>query len=50
VRAKPFAGGYGGNGFIAEVECYDKDRNEWTEVSRMVSGRSGQGVTVGPMP
>lgn len=45
-----FTGGYGGNMFVPTIECYDPDTNTWTEVSQMQTGKSGQGVTVGPLP
>lgn len=45
-----FAGGYDGNDFLSTVECFDPDKNEWTEVTNMTCGRSGHGVTVGAEP
>ena len=45
-----FAGGYGGNMFVPAIESYDPETNTWTEVSQMQTGKSGQGVTVGPLP
>ena len=32
------------------IEAYDPDTNTWTDVSQMQIGRSGQGVTIGPLP
>ena len=45
-----FVGGYDGNDFLSSVECYDPDRNIWTEVTNMTCGRSGHGVAVGAEP
>lgn len=41
-----FTGGYDGNTFLDSVECYDLEKDTWTEVTRMTSGRSGVGVAV----
>lgn len=41
-----FAGGYDGSTFLDSVECYDPDKDTWSEVTRMTSGRSGVGVAV----
>jgi hypothetical protein len=43
-------GGYDGQEFLSTVECYDPDKNEWTEVTNMTCGRSGHGVAVGAEP
>lgn len=45
---KPFlsAGGYDGSTFLDSVECYDPEKDTWSEVTRMTSGRSGVGVAV----
>ena len=43
-------GGYDGSDFLASVEHYNADREEWEEVSVMSCGRSGHGVTAGPEP
>lgn len=32
------------------IECYNPETDTWSEVGRMLSGRSGQGVTLGPQP
>lgn len=45
-----FSGGYDGNDFLSTVECFDPDKNEWTEVTNMICGRSGHAVTVGAEP
>ena len=39
-------GGYDGSNFLATIEKYDPDTNEWTEVTSMSCGRSGHGVAV----
>ncbi len=39
-------GGYDGSDFLASVECYDPDKEEWEEVTSMSCGRSGHGVAV----
>lgn len=36
--------------FVPAIESYDPETNTWTEVSQMQTGKSGQGVTVGPLP
>lgn len=41
-----FAGGYDGSTFLDSVECYDPEKDTWSEVTRMTSGRSGVGVAV----
>lgn len=43
-------GGYDGNDFLSTVECYDPDKDEWTDVCYMTCGRSGHGVAVGAEP
>ena len=43
-------GGYDGNEFLASVEVYDPDQDEWKEVSNMLCGRSGHGVGVAAQP
>ena len=43
-------GGYDGNDFLASVEVYDPDRDEWQEVTSMSCGRSGHGVVVSMEP
>lgn len=43
-------GGYGGSQFVEIIESYDPETNAWSDVSRMQTGRSGQGVTLGPLP
>lgn len=40
------AGGYDGSTFLDSVECYDPEKDAWSEVTRMTSGRSGVGVAV----
>ena len=45
-----FSGGYDGNDFLSTVECYDPDKDEWTDVTYMTCGRSGHGVAVGAEP
>lgn len=40
------AGGYDGSTFLDSVECYDPERDTWSEVTQMTSGRSGVGVAV----
>lgn len=41
-----FTGGYDGNTFLDSVECYDPERDTWSEVTHMTSGRSGVGVAI----
>lgn len=41
-----FTGGYDGNTFLDSVECYDPEKDTWSEVTHMTSGRSGVGVAV----
>ena len=45
-----FSGGYDGQDFLSTVECYDPDKNEWSDVTNMTCGRSGHGVAVGAEP
>ncbi len=44
------SGGYDGNDFLASVEAYDLDKDEWSEVTTMSCGRSGHGVAVAMEP
>lgn len=41
-----FTGGYDGNTFLDSVESYDPEKDTWSEVTHMTSGRSGVGVAV----
>lgn len=41
-----FTGGYDGNTFLDSVECYEPEKDTWSEVTHMTSGRSGVGVAV----
>jgi len=41
-----FTGGYDGDTFLDSVECYDPEKDTWSEVTHMMSGRSGVGVAV----
>ena len=43
-------GGHDGNDFLASVEAYDPDQDEWKEVTNMSCGRSGHGVCVALEP
>ena len=43
-------GGYDGNDFLASVEAYDPEKDEWKELTSMSCGRSGHGVAVSMEP
>lgn len=43
-------GGYDGSDFLSTVECYDPDKDEWSDIAYMTCGRSGHGVAVGAEP
>ena len=43
-------GGYDGNDFLASVEEYDPEKDEWRDVTTMSCARSGHGVAVSMEP
>lgn len=46
----PPTGGYDGNDFLSSVECYDIEKDRWTECTSMSCGRSGHGAATAVEP